>query len=144
MHAHWHMHKRRVFSEEDKGFVQSRPLFGHNIQTLLKIIKKVVLLCQHDLLRTNYNLMKFSISLPRVSAASPRRILFGARGCVKSISPPAAAKHSLDGDIFFMILRSKIIKKMSPSKDNLARSDKKRLFTQPHTKDYFSGQLSAK
>ena len=59
------------------------------------------------------------------------------------------AKLNLDGDIFFLILRSKIRKKMSPSKEyfaaeggenlftqppskfNLAQSDKKRLFTQP-------------
>jgi len=53
------------------------------------------------------------------------------RGCVKRFSPPAAAKYSLDGDIFFLILRSKIRKKMSPSKFNLARSAKKNLFTQP-------------
>ena len=56
-------------------------------------------------------------------------------GCAKSISPPQAAKDSLDGDIFFLILRSKIKKKMSPSKYNMARSAIKRLLTQPQ--DYF-------
>ena len=35
--------------------------------------------------------------------------------------------HSLDGDIFFLILLRKIRKKMSPSKYNLARSAEKRL-----------------
>jgi hypothetical protein len=59
------------------------------------------------------------------------------RGCVKRFSPPAAAKCSLDGDIFFLILRSKIRKKMSPSKFNLARSAKKNLFTQPQ--DFIGG-----
>jgi hypothetical protein len=53
------------------------------------------------------------------------------RGCVKRFSPPATAKYSLDVDIFFLILRSKIRKKMSTSKFNLARSAKKNLFTQP-------------
>ena len=43
-----------------------------------------------------------------------------------------AAKYSLDGDIFFLILLCKIRKKMSPSKYNLARSAVKNLFTQPH------------
>jgi len=48
--------------------------------------------------------------------------------------PPSAAKDSLDGDIFLLILQSKIRKKMSPSQDNLARSAKKNLFTQPLSK----------
>jgi hypothetical protein len=45
-----------------------------------------------------------------------------------------AAKYSLDGDIFFLILRSKIRKKMSPSKFNLVRSAVKNLFAQPLSK----------
>ena len=52
-------------------------------------------------------------------------------GCAKSFSPPAAAKYSLDGGIFFLIFRSKIRKKMPPSKFNLARSAKNRRFPQP-------------
>jgi hypothetical protein len=49
--------------------------------------------------------------------------------------PPAAAKFSLDGDIFFLISQSEIRKKMSPSKFNLARSAEKILFTQPPQKN---------
>jgi hypothetical protein len=56
-------------------------------------------------------------------------------GCVKRFSPPAAAKYSLDRDIFFLILLRKIRKKMSLSKYNLARSAVKRLFTQPPSKE---------
>jgi hypothetical protein len=52
---------------------------------------------------------------------------------VKRFSPPAAAKYSFDVDIFFLILQSKIRKKMSTSKFFLARSAKKKLFTQPQT-----------
>ena len=51
-------------------------------------------------------------------------------GCVKSILPPSAAEFSLDGDLFFMISRSEIMKNKSPSKYYLARSAKKNLFTQ--------------
>ena len=36
----------------------------------------------------------------------------------------------LDGDIFFLILRSKIKKKMSPSKESFAVAGGERLFTQ--------------
>ena len=92
-------------------------------------------------------ILKMSNYLSRVSAASPRGILFGLRvfwGCVKSLLPPAAAKYSLDRDIFFLILLRKIRKKMSPSKFNLVRSANKNLFTQPpectQTKYYFLGQ----
>ena len=42
------------------------------------------------------------------------------------------AKLYLDGDIFFLILRSKIRKKMSPSKESFAAAGGERLFTQPH------------
>jgi hypothetical protein len=49
----------------------------------------------------------------------------------ESLLPPSAAKYSLDGDIFFVILLRKIRKKMSLSEYNLARSAMKRLFTQP-------------
>ena len=70
-------------------------------------------------------------SYPAVSAIFgliSRHTHTACRGCVKSISPPAAAKHSLDGDIFFLILRSKIRKKMSPLSTHLIDrrlSDKK-------------------
>ena len=75
-----------------------------------------------------------------------RRILL--EGCVKSLSLPSAAKHSLDrgcvkrfflalraklnfdGDIFFLILQSKIRKKMSPSKEYFAAVGGENLFTQ--------------
>jgi len=50
---------------------------------------------------------------------------------VKSISPPSAAKYSLDGDIFFLILLRKIRKKMSPSKEYFAAEGGKRQFTLP-------------
>ena len=53
------------------------------------------------------------------------------RGCVKSLFMALRAKLSLDGDIFFLILRSKIKKKMSPSKECFAAYGGKRLFTQP-------------
>ena len=52
-------------------------------------------------------------------------------GCVKSLLPPAPAEFSLDGDLFFMISRSEIMKNKSPSKYYLVRSAKKNLFTQP-------------
>ena len=45
--------------------------------------------------------------------------------------PPSAAEFSLDGDLFFMISLREIMKNKSPSKDYLARSAKKNLFTQP-------------
>ncbi|MEY4135153.1 MAG: hypothetical protein RL386_1503 [Bacteroidota bacterium] len=74
--------------------------------------------------------------------------------------PPAAAKFSLDGDLFFMISLREIIKNKSPSKYYLAQSAMKRLFTQPqivicgchigiystlcqiisHTKSYFAAE----
>ena len=59
--------------------------------------------------------------------------VYWCKGGVKSISPPAAAKHFLDGGIFFLILRSKIKKKIPASKYNLARSTVKTLFTQLQT-----------
>ena len=55
-------------------------------------------------------------------------------GCVKRFLPLTAAEFSLDGDLFFMISRSEIIKNKSPSKYYLARSAKKNLFSQPHNK----------
>jgi len=63
-------------------------------------------------------------------------------GCIKSILPPAAAKFSLDGDIFFLISQSEIRKKMSPSKFNLARSAEKRLFTQPLPNKILRGEAA--
>ena len=41
------------------------------------------------------------------------------------------AKLYLDGDFFFLILRSKIRKKKSPSKEYFAAAGGKNLFTQP-------------
>jgi hypothetical protein len=41
------------------------------------------------------------------------------------------AKLSLDGDIFFLILRSKIRKKMSPSKESFAAAGGEILITKP-------------
>jgi hypothetical protein len=41
------------------------------------------------------------------------------------------AKLNLDGDIFFLILRSKIRKKMSPSKEYFAAAGGEILFTEP-------------
>ena len=41
-------------------------------------------------------------------------------GCVKSLFTALRAKLYLDGDIFFLILRSKIRKKISPSKEYFA------------------------
>ena len=55
------------------------------------------------------------------------------RGCVKRFFTALRAKLYFDGDIFFLILRSKIRKKMSPSKENFAAAGGKRLFTQPRT-----------
>ena len=52
------------------------------------------------------------------------------RGCVKRFLPPTAAEFSLDGDLFFMISRSEIMKNKSPSKYYLTRSANKNLFTQ--------------
>ena len=43
------------------------------------------------------------------------------------------AKLYSDGDIFFVILRRKITKKMSPSKEYFAAAGGKILFTQPQT-----------
>jgi hypothetical protein len=50
---------------------------------------------------------------------------------VKSLFLALRAKLYLDGDIFFLILLSKIRKKMSPSKESFAAEAGKRLFTQP-------------
>jgi len=46
--------------------------------------------------------------------------------------PPAAAEFSLDGDLFFMISLSEIMKNKSPSKENSAAEGGKNLFTQPN------------
>jgi hypothetical protein len=46
--------------------------------------------------------------------------------------PPAAAEYYFERHIIFEISRSEISKMMCLSKDNLARSAKKNLFTQPH------------
>ena len=48
------------------------------------------------------------------------------------------AKLYLDGDIFFLILRSKIRKKMSPSKECFAAAGGKRLFTQSPSKHHLA------
>ena len=58
---------------------------------------------------------------------------------MKSLLPPSAAEYSFETDVFFMILRSKIMKNTSVSNSNLARSAKKKLFAQPcfyHTYGY--------
>jgi hypothetical protein len=55
----------------------------------------------------------------------------GIRDCVGHISPPAAAEYYFETDVFFMILRSKIMKNTSVSNFNLARSAKKRLLAYP-------------
>jgi hypothetical protein len=52
------------------------------------------------------------------------------------------AKFKFETDVFFMILRSKIMKNTSVSKEYSASEGGKNLFTQPQ--DYFSGQLPAK
>ena len=49
---------------------------------------------------------------------------------------PSAAEFSLDGDLFFMISRSEIMKNKSPSKYYLVQSAKKSLFTQPQIKSF--------
>ena len=53
--------------------------------------------------------------------------------CEKSFSA-LDAKLYLDRDIFFLILRSKIRKKMSLSKEYFAAAGSKRLFTQSPSK----------
>ena len=55
-------------------------------------------------------------------------------GCVKSLFMALLAKLYLDGDIFLLILRSKINKKMSPSKESFAAAGGRRLFSQPRIK----------
>jgi hypothetical protein len=52
-------------------------------------------------------------------------------GCVKRFFMALRAKLYLDGDIFFLILRSKIRKKMSPSKEYFAAAGGENPFTQP-------------
>jgi hypothetical protein len=44
----------------------------------------------------------------------------GRGGCVKRFFPPSAAEYSFETDVFFMILRSKIMKNTSVSNLNLA------------------------
>ena len=61
-------------------------------------------------------------------------IMFGTRGCVKSLLPPAAAEYYFERHVIFMISRSEIMKMTCLSKHNSARSAVKNLFTQPHTK----------
>ena len=56
-------------------------------------------------------------------------------GCVKSLFTALRAKLYLDRDIFFLILRSKIRKKMSLSKEYFAVAGGENLFTQPPSKD---------
>ncbi|MFZ4426279.1 MAG: hypothetical protein ACOYOO_03905, partial [Saprospiraceae bacterium] len=53
------------------------------------------------------------------------------RGCVKRFFLALRAKLYLDGDIFFLILRSKIRKNMSPSKEYFAAAGGENPFTQP-------------
>jgi hypothetical protein len=56
-------------------------------------------------------------------------------GCVKRFLLALRAKLNLDGDIFFLILRSKIRKKMSPSKEYFAAAGGENLFAQPQKKN---------
>ena len=71
-----------------------------------------------------------------------REGFYFAWGCVKRFFLALRAKLNLDGDIFFLILRSKIRKKMSPSKEYFAAVGGKILFTQLHAKYYFSGAMT--
>ena len=52
-------------------------------------------------------------------------------GLCKRFFLALCAKLNLDGDIFFLILRSKIRKKMSPSKEYFAAVGGENLFTKP-------------
>ena len=56
---------------------------------------------------------------------------FLGRGCVKSLSLALRAKFKFETDVFFMILRSKIMKNTSVSKEYFAAEGGKNLFTQP-------------
>ena len=56
-------------------------------------------------------------------------------GCVKSLFTALRAKLYLDGDIFFLILRSKIKKKMPLEKESFATICGKVHFTQPQRKN---------
>jgi hypothetical protein len=52
-------------------------------------------------------------------------------GCVKRFFTALRAKLKFETDVFFMILRSKIMKNTSVSKENSAAAGGKNLFTQP-------------
>ena len=62
----------------------------------------------------------------------PRRI-FLVWGCVKSLFMALRAKFKFETDVFFMILRSKIMKNTSVSKEYSAAEGGKNLFVQPQT-----------
>jgi len=51
--------------------------------------------------------------------------------CIKSVSPPAAAKQSSDRDLFSLISLREIRENRSLSKDNLARNAKKNFLYNP-------------
>jgi hypothetical protein len=53
------------------------------------------------------------------------------RGCVKSLFMALRAKFKFETDVFFMILRSKIMKNTSVLKEYSAAEGGKNLFTQP-------------
>jgi hypothetical protein len=57
-------------------------------------------------------------------------------GCVKSLFMALRAKFKFETDVFFMILRSKIMKNTSVSKKYSAAEGGKNLFTQPQTLFY--------
>jgi hypothetical protein len=59
-------------------------------------------------------------------------------GCVKNNLPPSAAKYYFERHIIFEISLREISKMMCLSKDNLARSAMKNLFTQPPSKESFA------
>ena len=55
------------------------------------------------------------------------------RGCVKRFLPPAAAEYYFETDVFFMILRSKIMKNTSVSNLNLLGSGLTNIHSNPLT-----------
>jgi hypothetical protein len=65
----------------------------------------------------------------KVFYVAPRRMMFW--GCVKSRFMALRAKFKFETDVFFMILRSKIMKNTSVSKEYSAAVGGKRFFTQP-------------
>jgi hypothetical protein len=67
----------------------------------------------------------------KVLYGASRQIMFW--GCVKSLFSALRAKFKFETDAFFMILRSKIMKNTSVSKEYSAAAGGKNLFSQPPT-----------